>query len=118
MASDGWLRGFLKRNYLVLRCVTTIGQELPTNTNSLIGKFFVDCKQLFDNTGAASHRGRVYNMDETSIYLDCPPKYSYAPIGSKRVKVDIPMARMSAAFTAAADGTKLPIFVIRYSIIM
>ncbi|CAF0758720.1 unnamed protein product [Brachionus calyciflorus] len=53
-------------------------------------------------------------MDETSIYLDCPFKNTYATKGSKRVKVNTQsgeMARISAAFTASADGTKLPILV-------
>lgn len=54
-------------------------------------------------------------MDETSIYLDCPPRYTYAAKGTKRVKVDThggEMARMSAAFTASADGSKLPILIL------
>ena len=53
-------------------------------------------------------------MDETSIYLECPSNYSYAQKGSKRVKVDTnggELVRMSAAFTAAADGTKSPVYV-------
>ena len=56
-------------------------------------------------------------MDESSIYLDCPSKCTYATRGSRRVKVDThggEMTRMAAAFTAAADGTKLPIFVIKF----
>lgn len=54
-------------------------------------------------------------MDETSIYLDCPSKYTYERKGTKRIKIDThggEMARMSAAFTAAADGTKLPILIL------
>lgn len=46
--------------------------------------------------------------------LELPPKYTYATKGSRRVKLETnggEMARMSAAFTAAADGTKLPILV-------
>ena len=54
-------------------------------------------------------------MDETSIYLDCPPKYTYDIKGKRRVKVDThggEMTRMSAAFTFAADGTKDPILIL------
>ncbi|CAF1083963.1 unnamed protein product [Brachionus calyciflorus] len=54
-------------------------------------------------------------MDETSIYLDCPSKYSYATKGDKRVKVDThggEMVRMSACFAANAFGEKLPIYVL------
>ena len=57
----------------------------------------------------------MFNMDETSIYLDMPANYTYDKKGKKRIEIDTAGAervRLSTAFTAAADGTKLPIFVI------
>lgn len=102
---------------MTFRRVTTTGRELPTNVNALIGCFFNTCRNIpkYLSNGADLYvRDSIWNMDETSIYLDCPARYTYAKQGSKRVKIDThggEMTRMSAAFTAAADGTKLPIFV-------
>lgn len=81
----------------------------------MIGKFFGDCNKQYAHTGLSRHRNRVWNMDETSIYLDCPSHYTYTHKGARRVKIEThggEMTRMSAAFSAAADGTKGPILVI------
>jgi hypothetical protein len=59
--------------------------------------------------------GQLLNMDETAIYLDRPSNYTYSKIGEKRVKASTAggeRTRLSAAFTAAANGYKLPIFAI------
>ncbi|CAF1002537.1 unnamed protein product [Brachionus calyciflorus] len=57
----------------------------------------------------------VINMDETSIYLDFPSNYTYDSKGARRVKSNTngcERTKISAAFTATAEGKKLPIFVI------
>ncbi|CAF1148323.1 unnamed protein product, partial [Brachionus calyciflorus] len=54
-------------------------------------------------------------MDETTIYLDCPSRYTYENRGVKRVKIDTngaELVRISAIYTASADGEKLPIFLL------
>ncbi len=54
-------------------------------------------------------------MDETSIYLDFPSAYAYEKIGTRRVKASTAgseRTRISAAFTAFADGTKSKIYLI------
>ena len=60
-------------------------------------------------------REKIWNMDETSIYLDFPSSYTYDEQGTKRIPAGTTgneRARLSAAFTASASGQKLPIFVI------
>jgi hypothetical protein len=52
-------------------------------------------------------------MDESSIYLDAPCSYTYDVVGTKRIKANTTgneKTRLSAAFAAVADGTKLPVF--------
>lgn len=52
-------------------------------------------------------------MDETCIYLDCPSNYTYSAKEVRRVKASTAggeRTRLSACFTAAANGQKLPIF--------
>jgi hypothetical protein len=54
-------------------------------------------------------------MDETAIYLDNPSNYTFARVGSRRVKAvttGCERARLSAAFGATASGIKLPILVL------
>ncbi|RNA01128.1 pogo transposable element with KRAB domain-like, partial [Brachionus plicatilis] len=112
-ASDGWLYGWLDRHNKTLRRVTTSGRDLPADYLEVIASFLTESiKQvrLLD-----LNRARVFNMDETSIYLDCPSRYTFADRGAKRVKVDTnggEMVRISAAFTASACGLKLPILLI------
>ena len=54
-------------------------------------------------------------MDESAIYIDSPPGYSYGSKGSKRVKAATAGAervRISTAWTATASGYKFPIYTI------
>lgn len=72
---------------------------------------------MFNFNGAGRNLNKVFNMDESAIYLDCPRKYTFEEKGRRRVKINThggELARMSAAFTAAADGTKLPILVNKF----
>ena len=54
-------------------------------------------------------------MDESSIYLDAPSTYTFDVNGTRRVKANTTgneKTRLSAAFSAVADGSKLPVFAI------
>ena len=58
---------------------------------------------------------QIINMDESAIYIDSPPGYSYGSKGSKRVKAATAGAervRISTAWTATASGYKFPIYTI------
>jgi len=62
-----------------------------------------------------TERSQILNMDESAIYLDAPSNYTYAESGARRVKAVTSgndRTRLSVAFTAAADGTKLPLLAI------
>ncbi|CAF0989402.1 unnamed protein product [Brachionus calyciflorus] len=57
----------------------------------------------------------IVNMDETSIYLDCPSSYTYDEKGVKRVKASTNGAekvRISAIFNGIASGQKINKFVL------
>ena len=98
--SEGWLRNFLKRHGLTKRRVTTTGRELPADALNSIRKFFKTSREAFEAAG--SRRSQVLNMDETSIYLDYPPNYTYENKGRKQVPIDTAGAertRISASFT-------------------
>ncbi|CAF1093596.1 unnamed protein product [Brachionus calyciflorus] len=112
-ASRGWFYNFCKRRALVLRRVSTSGRDLPNNVLEQIENFFEKISEVIETHQYS--KSQILNMDETAIYLDAPSNYTYSPIGVKRVKATTSgseKTRLSAAFTGAADGTKLPIFVI------
>ena len=46
-ASDGWLRGFLRRKNFTLRRITTTGRDLPSDFLETIDQFLKDCKINF-----------------------------------------------------------------------
>jgi transposase-like protein len=66
-ASRGWLLRFLKRHKLSLRRITTKGRSPPKNTKQTIQSFISDCASIHN-----IERSKIFNMDETSIYLDYP----------------------------------------------
>ena len=99
-ASDGWLTNFLGRNQLTSRRITTSGRELPADAIVKIREFITMSRQAFETVGA--QRSQVFNMDETAIFFDYPPNYTYEKRGKKRVPVHTAGAertRISAAFT-------------------
>lgn len=68
-ASDGWLRGFLRRKNFTLRRITTTGRDLPSDFLETIDQFHKDCKINFiDDDEFDPHA--LINMDETSVYID------------------------------------------------
>jgi hypothetical protein len=82
-ASDGWLRGFLRRKNFTLRRITTTGRDLPSDFLETIDQFHKDCKINFiDDDEFDPHA--LINMDETSVYIDKPSNYTYA----KKVNFD------------------------------
>jgi Tc5 transposase DNA-binding domain len=111
--SDGWFRNFLYRWKLVLRRVSTTGRDLPQDTYNTCATWVQNWYTIFSKL----HRNLslLANMDETSIYLDFPSAYTYEKIGTRRVKASTAgseRTRISAAFTAFADGTKSKIYLI------
>ena len=112
-ASAGWLENFLRRHNLVLRRITSSGRDLPTNCGVVIAAFFRSNIEIF--RAAKFNRDLLMNMDETSVYVDFPPDCTYEEKGTKRVKAvtsGSERTRLSAAFTATASGTKLPIMIL------
>ena len=65
-SSKGWYWKFLKRNKLVQRAVTGVGQKIPTCAPEL-------CEQFLDDMNRLSQEYDVIlNCDETPMYFDIP----------------------------------------------
>ncbi|CAF1130576.1 unnamed protein product, partial [Brachionus calyciflorus] len=113
IASDEWLDGWLKRNNKTLRRVTSTGRDLPSNFGVKLADFLKISIECFRNVNR--DRTKIFNMDETSIYLDCPSRYTYATKRSKRIRVETngaELVRISAVFTGFAAGEKLTFFLL------
>lgn len=111
LASTGWFQNFKRRKHISFRRISSSGRELGSAFIGLVQEFTRENSLLNVNRDL----GSIFNMDETSIYLDFPSPYTYDKRGSKRVKAATSgheQTRISAAFCASADGTKLPILVL------
>ncbi len=84
-ASDGWVRKFMKRNNLVLRCRTHISQNLPQDLEDKIKTFHAEVSAIFDNSDFPLQF--ICNMDETPVYLDLLPGKVVSKKGRKSIKI-------------------------------
>ncbi|RNA05625.1 Pogo transposable element with [Brachionus plicatilis] len=112
-ASDGWLSNFCTRRGYVLRRVSSCGRELPKDCLNIMFKFYSDLTKIIQDNSCK--KGQILNIDESCQYLDAPSQYTYAVKGAKRTVVYTTGAektRLSGAWTGAADGKKLPIYLI------
>ena len=60
-ASRGWLRRICRRNNLVYRRVTSVGQKVPKNSVEIAEQFLEDMKNI-------SEFANLANMDETPCF--------------------------------------------------
>lgn len=112
-ASDGWVRKFMHRNDLVLRCRTHISQTLPKDLEEKIAAFNMEVASIFDNSDYSLDY--VCNMDETPVFLDLLPGKVIDKKGNKTINIRTTGSeknRVTATLCCAASGKMLPSFVI------
>ena len=105
VATNGWLRRFLKRKHLAIRRITTSSIDFPKNCSDIEESFIQECKNklLIDSVDKNS-------MGETSIYLDFAKDITYEVKGTRRVRATTTgneITRLSIAFSVTAEGQKL-----------
>ena len=83
-ASNGWLVRFLRRNKLVSRRVTTVGQRIPGNAQDIAGKFLLDVQGII--AAETLEPAFVGNMDETPFWFDLTSDETYDFQGVKTIK--------------------------------
>ena len=102
---------FSSINIVQNRRVTTHGRGPKESAMADIDAFFHTCNRKLSSVCLDA----IYNMDEISIRLDSPLNRTYERIGTKRVAATTTgneMTRLSVAFCASANGTKLPLLVV------
>ena len=111
-ASSGWCYRFMKRNNLVERRVTSVGQKVPENAKELADEHLaIIHRQLADIPDSSI----VANMDKTPLSFDIP---SSSTIDFKGVKTVTSKTtgheklRFTAVITVLSNGQYLPTMVI------
>ena len=79
-ASRGWFRRICRRNNLVHRRVTSVGQKVPKNAVEIAEQFLEVVKNI-------SEFANLANMDETPCYFDIPRSSAIDKKGLQTVKV-------------------------------
>ena len=111
-ASDGWLQKFLKREGYTLRRRTTTAQSSADSTQK-IAKFVLYLSKTRKNFSYSE--SDIFVMDETPIWIEPTATTTVEKVGSKSVPVKSTgheKTRVTAIFTAKADGTKLKPYVV------
>ncbi|CAF0916277.1 unnamed protein product [Brachionus calyciflorus] len=93
------------------KAITSKGRVWPENSVDNIKKFIKKARDL--NT--IRPNDQIYNIDETTIYLDSSENYTYDKKGAKRIVANTSgneRTRISIAIGASATGKKLPIVLI------
>ena len=112
-ASDGWVRKFMERNNLVLRCKTHVSQTLPKDLEEKISSFRNEVASVFQDGDYPLDY--ICNMDETPIYLDLLPSKVVDRKGKKTIPVRTTASeknRVTATLACTASGKMLPPFVV------
>jgi hypothetical protein len=72
---------FLKRHNFVLRRRTTVCQKPPGKYAEAVAKFIIHIEKRRKEVGFA----RIYAMDETAVWFDCPDNRCIETKGAKDV---------------------------------
>ena len=102
-ASKGWYWKFLKRNKLVQRRVTGVGQKIPSCAPELCEQFLNDMNRLSQEYDV------ILNCDETPLYFDIPSTKTIDFEGVARVHVKTTgheKLRYTVLLTAGVQRTK------------
>ena len=105
-ASEGWARGFLQRNNLVLRAKTSIAQMLPADLEEKIARFRQDVCYIRIN-GDFDY-DLIANMDETPVYFDMVPSRTVDRKGIKVRTTKSEKRRITAVLACSSTGKMLP----------
>ena len=98
-ASRGWFRRICRRNNLVHRRVTSVGQKVPKNAVEIAEQFLEVVKNI-------SEFANLANMDETPCYFDIPRSSAIDKKKVQAVKVSTTGAERLCFTVALIVGVK------------
>lgn len=109
--SPHWIFQFIKRNRVVRRAVTSIGQKLPDDWEQKM-KSFVEFVTKHKHQYALDQIG---NMDEVPVCFDMPSKFTMDFQGTSDVRITTTgseKSRFTVVLCVTANGVKLPAYII------
>ena len=112
-ASNMWLQRWKKRHHVSSRLCTSSNQKVPADFEEQLLHFRRNILRLCHRHMYAL--GQMLNMDQTMVRFDMPPNRTNGIKGSMRVRIKTTEAEkrgFTVALCAAADGSKLPAFLI------
>ena len=98
-ASRGWFRRMCRRNNLVHRRVTSVGQKVSKNAVEIAEQFLEDMKNIGEFANLA-------NMDKTPCYFDIPRSSTIDKKEAQTVKVKTTGAERLRFTVALTAGVK------------
>lgn len=112
-ASSGWLSGFMDRNGLSVRRVTSVAQKPPNEFADKIVSHIMFTAQLRKNHRISDDR--IIAMDETAVFFDMTSNSTVEKSGVKTVSVRSTgheKALVTVVLAAKGNGEKLKPFIV------
>ncbi|KAL8566227.1 hypothetical protein ACOMHN_063117 [Nucella lapillus] len=112
-ASDMWLSRWKQRHFVSCRQGTSSSQKVPADFEDQLLEFRRNVLRIRHRHGYPL--SNIMNMDQTMVRFDMMPARTNKKKCAKQVRIKSTKAEkrgFTVALTAAADGTKLPAFVI------
>ncbi|GFW43154.1 hypothetical protein TNCV_2439461 [Trichonephila clavipes] len=81
-----WCYRFMKRNNLVVRSRSTVGQKLPDDWEKQSDDFLTFCKQLIVENNFTEDL--IFNMDEVPLSFDIPPTRTVDVQGASSIPIN------------------------------
>ncbi|GFS70291.1 pogo transposable element with KRAB domain [Trichonephila clavipes] len=81
-----WCYRFMKRNNLVVRSRSTIGQKLPDDWGKKSDDFLTFCKQIIVENNFTEDL--IFNMDEVPLSFDIPPTRTVDVQGASSILIN------------------------------
>jgi hypothetical protein len=84
-ASEGWVRCFMRRHNLTLRCKTSVSQKLPEDLEVRLAVFYKRLRETREQMDFDDDY--IINMDEVPMYFELIPGKTVTSKGQKDVKI-------------------------------
>ncbi|GFW45265.1 pogo transposable element with KRAB domain [Trichonephila clavipes] len=104
-----WCYRFMKRNNLVVRSRSTVGQKLPDDWGKKSDNFLTSCKQIIVENNFTEDL--IFNMDEVPLSFDIPPTRTVDVQGASSIPINTTgneRTSFTVVLCCAANGLKLP----------
>ena len=111
--AQSWCTRFMKRNYLSIRCKTTLSQRRPSDFEEKASTFRQFCLMKIEEKNI--DHNCIVNMDEVPVPFDMPPNRTIEQVGANSVPIITTgneKTSCTVVLACSSSGLKLPPMVI------